>query len=78
MERVKGIEPCAQNSQIAENQHTPPDVERAYTQIRAQILDSSCPDLAKVVAGWRNLSSPLKAAILAIVVTNEDQPKVSS
>ncbi len=78
MERVKGIEACAQNPQTTENQHVPEDGERAYTQISAQILDSSCPDLARVVAAWPNLSAPLKAAILAIVATNDKQKEAAS
>ena len=69
LERVKGIEPFAQNPQAAENQHTPKDGERAYTQIRAQIEEPLELDLAAVVAVWPSLSAPLKAAIRAIVNT---------
>jgi hypothetical protein len=69
LERVKGIEPSPDNSQAVENQQTPTDEQRAYTQIRAQIEDSDGRGLAQVVAVWPSLSAPLKAAILAIVNT---------
>ena len=69
MERVKGIEACAHNPQVAENQHAAQAGERAYTQIRAQIEKPLEPDLAAVVAAWPSLSAPLKAAIVAIANT---------
>jgi hypothetical protein len=69
MERVKGIEAFAENSQAAENQHTPGDGKEAHTQIRAQIEKPLEPDLAAVVAAWPSLSAPLRAAILAIANT---------
>ena len=69
MELVKGIEPSTENSQEAQNQSATEAAQSDYTQIRAQIPDSSCPDLAQVVAAWSSLSQPLKAAILAIVGT---------
>jgi hypothetical protein len=78
MERVKGIEPCSNNSENVENQSLPQVSRDPTTQIGAQILDSSCPDLAKVVATWANLSAPLKAAILAIIGANENQKEASS
>jgi hypothetical protein len=34
--------------------------------------------LAKVVAAWSKLSAPLKAAILAIIATNENQKEEAS
>jgi hypothetical protein len=67
LERAKGIEPSAQNPQVAENQDTPKDGERAYTQIRAQILDNDRRDLSQVVNAWPGLPAAFKAAILAIV-----------
>ena len=69
MERVKGIEACADNSQAADNQHATQEGERGYTQIRAQIEKPLEPDLAAVVAVWPSLSAPLKAAIVAIANT---------
>jgi len=69
VERVKGIEALADNSQAAENQQTPEGDERAYTQIRAQIGGNDRRDLSQVVNAWPRLSGPLKAAILAIVTT---------
>jgi len=69
MERVKGIEACADNSQPADNQYAAQDGERAYTQIRAQIEKPLEPDLAAVVVAWPSLSAPLKAAIVAIANT---------
>ena len=69
MERVKGIEAFTDNPQTADNQYTPPDGERGYTQIRAQIEKPLEPDLAAVVAAWPSLSAPLKAAIIAIANT---------
>jgi hypothetical protein len=73
LERAKGFEPSAHNSQPPQSQVPPESTEAGHTQIRAQILDSSSPDLAKVVAAWSKLSAPLKAAILAIVATSKDQ-----
>jgi hypothetical protein len=73
MERAKGFEPSTQNSEASQRQVPPQCSQEGYTQIRAQILDSSSPDLAKVVAAWSKLSAPLKAAILAIIATNEIQ-----
>ena len=73
MERVKGIEPSAQNPQVAENQGAAKDGERAYTQIRAQIQGHEGRGLSQVVDAWPRLSAPLKAAILAIVSTVTDK-----
>jgi hypothetical protein len=69
MERVKGIEACADYPQVAEDQYATQEVERGYTQIRAQIEKPLEPDLAAVVAAWPSLSAPLKAAIVAIANT---------
>jgi hypothetical protein len=69
MERVKGIEPSTQNSQLIESQHAAKDGEGAYTQIRAQIEDNGGRGLAQVVNAWAELPAALKAAILAIVTT---------
>ena len=77
MERVKGIEPSAQNPQVAENQGAAKDGERAYTQIRAQILDSDRRDLAHVVKAWTGLPAAFKAAILAIVNSTPRSGEVS-
>ena len=52
MERVKGIEACADNSQHAYNQQATQEGERGYTQIRAQIEQPFEPDLAAFVAAW--------------------------
>jgi len=73
LERAKGIEPSTENSQEAQNQSATEAAQYDYTQIRAQIPDSSCPDLAKVVAAWLSLSQPLKAAILAIVAVSKNE-----
>ena len=73
MERVEGIEACADNSQPADNQHATQEEEGGYTQIRAQIEKPLEPDLAAVVASWPSLSAPLKAAILAIADTATTQ-----
>jgi hypothetical protein len=73
LERVKGIEACANNPQVAENQYAAQEGEPAYTQIRAQIGKPLEPDLAAVVAAWPSLSAPLKAAILAIADTATTQ-----
>jgi hypothetical protein len=67
MERAKGFEPFAQNSQQVQSQKNPQSSNSDYTQIRAQILGAFGPDVAQVVASWSKLSPPLKAAILAIV-----------
>ena len=73
MERVKGIEPYVETSQPIESQSVSEHTESAYTQIRAQIPDLSSPDVGKVVASWPKLSAPLRAAILAIIATTENQ-----
>jgi hypothetical protein len=78
LERAKGFEPSAQNSELVDSQVPPQPDKSDYTQIRAQILDSSSPDLAKVVAAWSKLSAPLKAAILAIIATSESQKEEAS
>ena len=78
LERAKGFEPSAQNSELVDSQALPQSEKSDYTQIRAQILDSSSPDLAKVVAAWSKLSAPLKAAILAIIATSESQKEEAS
>jgi len=64
-----GIEPFAENPQVAENKQTTQEGERGYTQIRAQIEKPLEPDLTAVVAAWPSLSAPLKAAIVAIANT---------
>jgi hypothetical protein len=69
LERVKGIEACADNPQVAEHQRATQEGERGYTQIRAQIGKPLAPDLAAVVVAWPSLSAPLKAAIVAIANT---------
>jgi hypothetical protein len=71
LERAKGFEPSAQNSEVAQNQASPQPAQDDCTQIRAQILGELGPDLARVIAAWSSLSQPLKAAILAIVNSSE-------
>ena len=70
---MKGIEPSSDNAEHVAKQSFPPASQDPATQIRAQTLDASCLDLAKVVASWSKLPSPLKAAILAIIGANENQ-----
>jgi hypothetical protein len=67
LERVKGIEPSAQDSQASVNQQAPKDGETAYTQIGAQIQGNDGRDLTQVVNAWAGLPAAFKAAILAIV-----------
>jgi hypothetical protein len=67
MERVKGIEPSAENAKTIDSVGFPQVTHSDYTQIRAQILGELGPELARVVAAWSSLSQPLKAAILAII-----------
>jgi hypothetical protein len=74
MERVKGIEACADNSQVADNQQATQEGERGYTQIRAQIEGNDGRDLAQVVNAWAALPVAFKAAILAIV-SSSNQPR---
>ncbi len=69
LERVKGIEPSAQYSQNVYGQNDTSCAPQECTQIRAQIEGLGSPNLARVVAAWPGLASPLKAAILAIVDT---------
>ena len=77
MERVKGIEPSAQNSQASENQQASKDGETAYTQIRAQIQGNDGRDLSQVVEAWPGLPAAFKAAILAIVNSTLHSGKVA-
>ena len=77
LERAKGFEPCAQKSEPLQQQFNPQNSQSDCTQIRAQISGASCPDLAKVVAAWAKLSAPLKAAIVAIIATNEDHKEAT-
>jgi hypothetical protein len=72
LERAKGFEPLAQNSENTQNQASPQPAQEGCTQIRAQILGELGPELARVVAVWSKLPGPLKAAILAIVNSTED------
>jgi hypothetical protein len=74
LERAKGFEPSARNSESTQNQATPQPAQVGCTQIRAQILGELGPELARVVAAWSKLPAPLKAAILAIVNSMEDLP----
>jgi hypothetical protein len=67
MERAKGFEPSTQHSEGSQARLLTNDTRAGYTQIRAQISEPTCPDLAKVVGAWSSLSQPLKAAIVAIV-----------
>ena len=63
----EGFEPFSQHSQGSQDQSIPDAATGAHTQIHAQILGALGRDLAHIVAAWAELSSPLKAAILAIV-----------
>jgi hypothetical protein len=71
MERAKGFEPFASNLQHTENQYVAEHANAAYTQIRAQIQGEDGRDLAHVVNSWPALPVAFKAAILAIVGSNE-------
>jgi hypothetical protein len=73
MERAKGFEPSASNSQQTENQRVAEYSDTAYIQIRAQIQGNDGRDLAQVVASWPGLPAAFKAAILAIVGSNEKE-----
>jgi hypothetical protein len=77
LERVKGIEPSTQNSQLVENQHVSEHADASYTQIRAQILDNDRRDLSHVVNAWAGLPGAFKAAILAIVNSTPRSGEVS-
>jgi len=73
MERAKGFEPSTQNSQPVVVQSFSEPVESDHTQIRAQILDKDKRNLAQVVNAWPELPAAFKAAILAIVKSNEKE-----
>ncbi len=66
-QRVKGIAPSPEVSQVPQGKQVPDSATDEYTQIRAQIAGALGRDLAQVVTGWGELSPPLRAAILAIV-----------
>ena len=72
MERAKGFEHYTVNLQPAEIQHLPEQAETDNTQIRAQIPGNDGRDLAQVVNAWAALPAAFKAAILAIVGSNEN------
>jgi hypothetical protein len=68
-----GIKPWAQNPQTAENQHTPKDGERAFTQMRAQIQGDDGHDLAQAVNAWAELPAGFTAAIPVIAKSGENE-----
>jgi hypothetical protein len=72
LERVKGFEPSASNSQAVESQPVSESAETPYTQIRAQIAGDIGRDLSQVVGAWPSLPGPLRAAILAIINSASD------
>jgi hypothetical protein len=69
MERVKGIEASADNSQSTENKCVTCGCESGYTQIRAQIGNPVDSEFEKVISAWPELSAPIKAAVMALVGT---------
>jgi hypothetical protein len=73
LERAKGFEPSTQNSEPAQPQASPESTQEGYTQIRAQISEPIDSDLEKVCRAWSSLSQPLKAAILAIIGTSQNE-----
>jgi hypothetical protein len=76
LERAKGFEPSTTKSEPLQGQNNPQSSQSDNTQIRAQILDSLGLELTQVVTAWSKLPAPLKAAILAIVATSENQKEV--
>jgi hypothetical protein len=78
LERVKGIEPSAENAKAIDSICFSQVSSSDYTQIRAQILGQLGPELTRIVASWSKLSSPLQAAILAIVGSVDSAPEVES
>jgi len=60
-------EPLPKNAETSQAQAVTSGTQAGYTQIRAQISEPVCSELAKVVVAWARLSQPLKAAIVAIV-----------
>lgn len=75
---MKGIEPCAANPFVPNNQSVAVPARNDNTQIRAQILDALGRNLSRVVAAWDDLPGPLKAAILAIVDSSADKKEDAS
>jgi hypothetical protein len=70
-----GIEPSAQSSQPVESQPSAESTKAAYTQIRARIQGNDGRDLSEVVNAWANPPPAFKAAILAIVKSNEKESR---
>jgi len=66
----EGFELSCENSEQSDSQSVKQAPESGYTQIRAQIPDALGRDLSLVVAFWSKLSPPLKAAILAIILSS--------
>ncbi len=62
----EGFEPFCGRSQAPQGKLNPDSELCAHTQMRAQTPVELGRDLSQVVAAWGGLSSPLKAAILAI------------
>jgi CO dehydrogenase/acetyl-CoA synthase alpha subunit len=77
MERAKGFELSALNSQPLENQSVAEHGETPYTQLYAQILDNDRRDLSQVVKAWAGLPAAFKAAIMAIVNSTHRSGEVS-
>jgi hypothetical protein len=76
LERVKGIEPSAENAKAIDSIGVSQVPSSDYTQIRAQILGQLGPELTQIVATWAKLSPQLKAAVLAIVGSVTSSPEV--
>jgi hypothetical protein len=76
LERVKGIEPSAENANAVDSIGSPQVSNSDYTQIRAQIPGQLGPELTQIVATWSRLSPQLKAAILAIIGSVTPSPEV--
>ena len=66
MERVKGIEPSAQSSQVVDTQCSATTANTGVSHIRSQIPGSLSPELAQLVEKWPQLPCSVQNAIIAI------------
>ena len=69
--RAAGFEPEAPDSQVIEDKSRSGIAPDPCAQIGAQISDAGCPDLARVVESWAEMSAPLRQAVLAIVEASQ-------
>jgi len=64
---AKGFEPCGPDSQVIGHQCGYGEEDVVSVQIDSQRLGANSPDLARVVASWKNLPENVKQEINMLV-----------